>query len=133
MENQFHEIMSQEPDKALIRMLAFKKEEYQPEALIAAKQELDKRNLSAATFDDISGEIELEINLEKAKAAAPLGLFWKILAFVFPGLITLAFSGSFRSEGYERKAKELLKWTVYGFGLYAVLIAILMMVNPLTD
>jgi hypothetical protein len=28
------------------------------------------------------------------------------------------FSGTYKADGYDRKAKQLVRWTLYGFGFY---------------
>jgi hypothetical protein len=61
------------------------------------------------------------------KAAMPLNIEWKILTFLFPGMLQLIFSTAFRAEGYNRKAKDLTSWTLLGFGFYAVLISVAVM------
>ena len=62
------------------------------------------------------------------KSNIKLDIVWKVLTLIFPGILQLLIAGTFRADGYDRKAKELSQWTIYGFIFYfglAILMAIL--------
>jgi hypothetical protein len=86
--------------------------------LEAAKKEFERRSLSEEQITTVKKEISQEQEVDEAKANTPLGAFPKIFAFIFPGIILLMFAGTYKADGYDRKAKELVKWTFYGFGAY---------------
>jgi hypothetical protein len=120
--------MSQRTDAELLKIVNEHRNDYQPEAVIAAEKELTNRNLSTEQIHEASKENEIKLKIDTAKANTKLGGGWKTLAFIFPGIILIIFSGVFKADGYDRKARELTRWTIYGFGFYigfAILISIL--------
>jgi hypothetical protein len=50
----------------------------------------------------------------------PLAVTWKILAFIFPGIIPIIVAAVFKFNGYERKSKVLWRWTLYGIAFYLI-------------
>ncbi len=124
MTNNFEDVMSKRSDADLLKIVTGPVEDYQPAALEAAKKELAKRNLSTDLVETVHLEIEKDqISIEK-KANEPLGMGWKLLTLFFPGVLQISFSDALLVKGYNRKAKELLRWTLYGFGFYVALILI---------
>jgi hypothetical protein len=125
MENEFDEVMRKRADADLIKIVNGPQDDYQPAALDAAKREFERRNLSEEQITIVKQEIKQEQEIDEAKANTPLGVIPKIIAFILPGIILLMLSGIFKAEGYDRKAKELVKWTLYGLGFYIGLIVII--------
>ena len=125
MENEFDNVMRKRTDADLIKILNGSPDDYQPSALEAARNEFERRSLSEAEIKAVTQEIIDEREIDESKANTPLGVFWKILAFIFPGIILLMFAGIFKSDGYDRKAKEMVKWTLYGFGFYVGFIVLI--------
>lgn len=128
MTNNFEDVMSKRTDADLLKIVTGPADDYQPAALEAAKKEFAKRNLSADQLETAKQKIEQDQKVKEDIANQPLGTGWKVLTFIFPGLIQIIFSGTFKADGYDRKARELVKWTLYGFGFYvglAVLISLL--------
>jgi hypothetical protein len=128
MENEFDEVMRKRKDIDLIKILNGPPDDYQPVALEAARREFERRSLSDVQITTATQEIIQEQEVDEAKANAPLGAFWKILSFIFPGIILLMLAGIFKADGYKRKSKELVKWTLYGFGFY---VGIIVLINVL--
>jgi hypothetical protein len=125
MENEFDEVMRKRADADLIKIVNGPQDDYQPAALDAAKREFERRNLSEEQITIVKQEIKQEQEIDEAKANTPLGVILKIIAFILPGIILLMLSGIFKAEGYDRKAKELVKWTLYGLAFYIGLIVII--------
>ena len=73
-------------------------------------------------IDEPAKEDKPDTELALEKAATPLNIEWKILTFLFPGMLQLIFSTAFKAEGYDRKAKDLTRWTLLGFGFYTLLL-----------
>jgi hypothetical protein len=117
MQRSFTEVMAQKPDEQLLKILA-KPGDYQPEALEAARLEVEKRKLSSDRVEAVKKEVVIEQKQSTEKAAMPLEGGYKILSFIFPGVIPLMLSTALRTNGYERKASELLRWTFYGIAFY---------------
>jgi hypothetical protein len=118
MNNEFEEVMRKRTDADLIRVLNSSPGDYQHAAFEAAKNEFARRNLSEAEVITAKQEIEHNLQLDENKTSEPLGIGWKIFAAIFPGIIQVMFAGTFKADGYDRKAKEMFKWTLYGVGFY---------------
>jgi hypothetical protein len=125
MAQNFEDIMSQETDEDLFKIVTGPANDYQPAALEAAQKEFAKRNLSEEQLSEVKHKIEVDDKIKNDKANEPLETWWKILTFAFPGIIQIIFSGGFRINGYDRKASEFVRWTIYGFGFYIGLILLI--------
>lgn len=132
MANEFDDVMRSHTDAELIRILEGPPDDYQPSALESAKREFTKRNLSEGQIDTAKQEIVQKSAVDEAKANEPLPTIWKVLTFIFPGLIQIMFAGTFKADGYERKYRELVKWTLYGFFSYIGLGFLLTIINNLS-
>ena len=129
MENKFISIMTQRTDAELLKIVNEQRNDYQTEALEAAELELKNRNLSIERVQEAIQENETKKQIETDKANVKLSGIWKVLTFIFPGLIQVIFAGTFKADGYDRKASELTKWTLYGFGFYLGLVILIMILN----
>ncbi|MEO5562159.1 MAG: hypothetical protein ABIR18_01965 [Chitinophagaceae bacterium] len=114
--------MSEISDTELIKVVTTDREAYQEAALVAAENELSKRNLTFEQIATAKKINEAEKTIRDKKANTPLDSHWKIVAFFFPAIFQLIISGIFKGEGYDRKANELTWWTLYGIGFYILLI-----------
>ena len=132
MENEFDEVMRKRTDADLIKILDSAPDDYQPAALEAAKREFDRRNLSGEQIAAVNQEIAQKEAVVEAIANEPLSTYMKILIFIFPikGPMTALL---YKSDGNERKAKEIKKWSLYGFGFYAALFLIIYLYYKLTE
>lgn len=122
MKNSFEAVMAKRSDTELMKIINGPVDDYQPQAIEAAKKEFEKRNLTTEQYRNAFIKLEQDNKLLKEKTKQPLDKIWKILTFIFPGLFQIIFSGILISNGYETKAKELTKWTLYGFCFYFALI-----------
>jgi len=129
MENEFDEVMRKRTDADLIKIVNGPLDDYQPAALEAAKREFEKRNLSEAEIISVKQEILQQKEIDETKANTPLGAGLKIIAFIFPGIPLLLMSGLFKADGYDRKAREMVRWTLYGVAGYAGLIILIMVLS----
>jgi hypothetical protein len=117
----FEKTMKEAPDAELIRIVITNRDDYQEAAITAAEAELSNRNLSAEHLSLLEKK-QLEENADKAyKAAIPLEIPLKIVAFLLPGAFQFFIAGSFKANGYDRKANEVGKWTLYGIFFYITL------------
>lgn len=129
MNSQFSVAMSKRSDAELLIIVNERRNDYQVEAIQAAELELAKRNLSqdhlqqAKEFNQDKRQIEIQ------RANIKLDGVWKILAFIFPGIILLLLAGIFKADGYDRKASELGKWTGYGFGFYFTIVILIVLLS----
>jgi hypothetical protein len=125
MKNEFAEVMQTRTDADLIKILNSTRGDYQTDAMDAAKLEFDRRNLSEQQISTIKENIKQEDQVNEVKANEPLGSSWKALSFIFPGIIQIMFAGTFKRDGYDRKYKDLIKFTLYGYAFYIECIILL--------
>src|SRR5579872_4059847 len=118
MKNEFEDIMSKRTDAELLQIINSAPGDYQPLALEAANVEFQKRNLSNEQISLAKEEIEQKIEINIARSNEPLGVAPKIFASLFPGLLMIMFAGTYKADGYDRKAKEMVRWTIYGVFFY---------------
>jgi hypothetical protein len=131
MESQFDDVMRKRTDIELIKIVTGPPADYQPEAFNVARREYYRRNLSEAELAIAQQEIQYTRAVDEAKANTPLETIYKILAFIFPGILLLMLSGLFKADGYDRKAKEMVRWTLYGFGFYVGLVVLIFLLTAI--
>jgi hypothetical protein len=122
MQLDFTRVLPAEPDTN-VPLTSYRYTRHQIQALTAAEEELIRQRREAIRMAAAKEENK-EDELASEKAAMPLNIEWKILTFLFPGMLQLIFSTAFRAEGYNRKAKDLTNWTLLGFVFYAILISV---------
>jgi hypothetical protein len=132
MENEFDEVMRNNSDAELINILEGPPDNYQPLALESAKREFKRRNLSKGQINTAKQVNVQRSQIDEAKANESLPVIWKILAIIFPGIIQIMFAGTYKADGYERKSKELLKWSIYGGIFYLGLTIFFIIVNTIS-
>jgi hypothetical protein len=120
----FWETLPQKTDIDLYDMLA-RADDYLPEALAAAKEELRKRNLPPEHTARLQIIVESEKAEQRAKAEIPLSWPMRILVFFLcAGLVTILLAVYYDSKGFKRKARDC--WVMMGFSAVAhVLLALL--------
>ncbi len=118
MENEFDAVMAQLTNAELVAILNSGEGDYQPAAMEAAKRVFDSRNLSQEQVTTAKQEIEQDQLRDKAKANEPLFIGFRILAFIFPGILVLMFAGTEKADGFDKKARDVTKWTLFGLGFY---------------
>jgi hypothetical protein len=106
VDNKFIRIMEQRTDSEPMEILTKDRDEYQPEALIAADTEFERRKLSVDQIESAKQEIRKKEQSIKDKANMPLGLGWKLLTFLIPGIPNFLVARTLKAEGYDRKWKE---------------------------
>ena len=129
MGNKFASVMAQRSDAELLKIVNESRDDHQPEAIAAAEIELKNRNLSTEQVEIAVQVNETNHKIETEKSNMKLNGIWKALTFIFPGIIQIIFAGTFKADGYDRKASELTKWTIYGFSFYFGLVILIMIIN----
>ena len=118
MTNEFEAVMAKRTDAELLIIVNSPAGDYQPLALEAANREFEKRNLSKEQLTSAITEIKHKERAVEAKSDEPLGTISKIIAFLFPGLLVVLFAVTYKADGYNRKYKEMIRWTLYGVCFY---------------
>ena len=128
MQTDFKIEMAKRTNEELIQILTIEKDNYLPDALSAANTEFEKRNLQNEKINSIVKELSKKKELDDIKSNEPLDSGIKAATFLFPVIITMFLSGYYKAEGYNRKAKDLVVWTLYGFCFYIIIILIAVLV-----
>lgn len=79
MDNKFIEIMAKRSDAELIQIITISREDYLPEALLAAEKELDKRKLTAPQFESVIQKIINEQQFYEDYTNAHTGSGWGVI------------------------------------------------------
>jgi hypothetical protein len=108
----FDEQLRLKTDAELYEMLV-SKDDYLPEAIAAAKDELSKRNLPAEKVEQIKASALSQKAAAESKAQERLGWPMRILIFLFcAGLLGAVLAVYYDSKGYKRKAADC--WLTMG-------------------
>lgn len=120
--NKFSVVMSEKVDMELVRIVTSERADYQPEAVIAAEEELKRRNITPSMYQDYTKEVEKLIEVEKEKEVEkqrlPLSAWVKAIAFLFPFPLLLIIGLALILFGYQTCGKGLCKWTLLGWLFY---------------
>lgn len=127
--NPFTTVMAQKDDVELIRIVSAERNDYQPEAIAAAEEEIKRRNISVSMYQDFAGKIETLIEIEKSreevKRQLPLQNWIKVIALLFPAFFFFIIGAGLMMFGYQKRGKDLCKWTLYGCALYTCMLFII--------
>lgn len=119
MERDFAEVMKKKSDGELLEIVTKLKDDYQPEAVIAADIELKNRNLSSTQIEQAESEIEEKEKINIEKENEPLSVGQKILFLLFFwGVVPWAMAGTFKANGYTKKYKDAWKYMKIGIAVF---------------
>ena len=108
-------------DAELYDMLAHQ-EDYLPQALAAAKNELSKRNLAPERVAQLEAGVQTQTAVAETKAQERLGWPMRIFIFIFcAGLLGAVLAVYYDSKGYKRKATDC--WVTLGISVAFHLLA----------
>ncbi len=126
--------MAAKSDSDLLEIVTKLKDDYQPEAVEAAKAEIERRNLSADDISQAEKELEIKDAKQIEKENEPLDFGQKFLFFIFFwGVIPWAMAGTFMNNGYTKKYKDAWKYMKLGLlvfvGIPLVILIVLSIVG----
>lgn len=124
MEFDFPKVMQAHSDAELLEIVSSQRDDYQPEALTAAEEELARRNLSPSKLKKAKAGIARKRRATRRRADEPLADGWRVFVAVFPGVMALVIARALKANGYHRKHRDVWRFTLYGTAAYA-LVAIL--------
>ncbi len=132
MTNRFAEAMATRTDEELIAIVTGPADDWRPEALVAAKAELDRRGIPVKRATAITERVKKK----QRGARAPLDRWAKRLAFAsgatFLGSVwVLVAYTRFTERGERRKAEELARWFVYGLALLGAVLFVVALIRAL--
>jgi hypothetical protein len=115
--NRFAHAMTLRTDEELVAILRAPEGEWEPDAILAAHDEVEKRQIPLERRD----ELHEELARVEQKAETPLQTPAKAIAFasglfMFPGLLIFLIAGHYRKQNELRKARDVVHWFVYGLG-----------------
>jgi len=91
---------------------------YTPEAVMMAKEEIDRRNLAEDEIQRYVAELA-DYNTVTVKKAAIQLVFWEKLFFFFvwftPGFISIALGMNYHHDGYDTKLRQSRFFRLSGF------------------
>jgi len=127
----FDHVMKERSNAELIEIVTILHNDYQPNAVIAAKNELQERNLSPEALQQAEQDIATKNKEAAEKANEPLATYLKVLHLIFPAILSIFQAFPYKGDGYDRKFKESWLWTLYGVGLYLVIFIIIFIIRTL--
>ncbi|MBI4587556.1 MAG: hypothetical protein HY725_01845 [Candidatus Rokubacteria bacterium] len=101
----------------LLRIIHIDSQNYRPDAVQVAREDLQSRDVSEATDPNVQG---LLANLKEAaafeldQADTPLGTGLKVLCFLLCGLPGMFIAVYQQNQGRKRRAREAWRWVGYG-------------------
>src|SRR5689334_2772244 len=104
--NDFRDELPLKSDAELCDMLAHE-DDWLPQALTAARQELENRSLGPRRIADLEAAVQSQKTVELAKAEEPLD--WPTRIFIFllcAGIAGAILAAYYDSKGYKTKARE---------------------------
>ncbi len=119
------ESMPNRSDAELYDILYGHRDEYTEDAIRAAEEEFRRRELPPSVVRNL----ECAAAARRQEEDAPLP--WHLRLFAFFGCTSLAGIPAiiahrrYVEQGARRKAREFARWSLYGLGFYAAVIAIL--------
>ncbi len=121
----FKEAMARQTTGALLDIVNSEEGVYDVLALEAAKNELLARNFPDEHIKITEAEIAEATRELENRRSAPLDLRSKIICILLTGTVSLDMADGLRADGYEAKAKACMKWTLWGFAFYILLVIII--------
>lgn len=119
MGNNFTDVMIKKTDSELLEIVTKLKDDYQPEAVEAAKEEIKNRNLSDEKIDQAEKEIKVKETIQKSKENEPLETVQRVMFFIFFwGVIPWLMASTFKNNGFLKKNKDAWRFMKYGFLAY---------------
>lgn len=122
MTNKYDAVMKSKQDEDLVKIAFLESGKYDKDAVISADRELKSRNLSEEYINELLNDGKHREETNKNKSVEPLGVGVKIWVFIFPAVLNFVFAYIYKADGYDRKVKEVWKWTLYGWCFYLGLI-----------
>jgi hypothetical protein len=123
-EQNFSLRMAVVPDEELVR-IAFSNADdgFVPEAIAAAKMEIERRGINANDSSKILEQIRTDPEELENRKLQRLGSGGKVLSFIggMFGGIPLFFIWAIFKMGYRQKGRDSIKWTLFGLAFSATI------------
>lgn len=152
MAKDFTQVMSERTDKQLVDIVTLKRDEYQPEAVLAAEREIELRKINIDTFYSPEQILENKIKSQVNKSDIEFQWHHKLFTFLLPlisvvivnfvfnlgsqasfikalgfPIIFMIHYGIYRmlkDQGYTKMAKHFIQWVTYTLFIYIGLLLV---------
>ena len=114
----------------LVRIAYVQRDNYVPEAVAIAKEELARRGIASGQDEQVAVSvqaIEKEDAVRRDIANQPLGIGYKIVCFIFADIVAIVIAVLHYQSGKRRAAREAWKWIGFGW-IFRLAIFLLIMV-----
>jgi hypothetical protein len=123
MENKFVQIMQNHSDEELFEIVTRFKNDYQPEAVLAAEEELNKRNIPNERFEKVREFVKVKELKEEFISKEHLGIPQKILFLICSiSLIPILVAAYYERQGYLKKYQDAWKFMKIGLYIWGAII-----------
>ena len=121
--NQFSDRFAGMADEDLIRIAEAGGDDYEPDAIAAARHELATRNIEPDVAARISEEASRESRHNDGKADLPLSNGQWLLFLLIAGFLPFSLGGAsiLGMRGYHRKSREAFVTILWGWALLAAI------------
>ncbi len=120
----FTERMANNSNEQLIKIVTELRNDYQPNAVLAAEEELKKRSLTSEQLEKIQNSISEEKLKAKIVSDEPLSLLEILFILASFGIFTFLIYLRLKSEDKTVKAQQIKKIIKYILIFYALIITI---------
>ena len=87
MTKDFSQVMSERTDKQLVEIVTLKREEYQPEAIMAAEKELSNRQIDPSNYSEEKSHLKVDTVY---KEDMPLEKIQIVFTILLPAIFAIA-------------------------------------------
>lgn len=131
MPNQFLEVMAQKNNYELFLIVTTMRADYQPEAVFAAEEELQRRPISQEQMESMLAVAAQIQKKKESRKDEPLSDGEKILAYLIPNPLNFISVKLDEAGGYDRKSQELTKATRLGCLMYIIIILFFILLDKI--
>jgi hypothetical protein len=125
----FKGVMLAKTDVELVAIVTGPADDYQPEALEAARDELAKRKLSEKQLTVLAKDVARQQQLKDRETLSLNDSGQQILEKIFPGVVNALSPGSLPENETDKKtwqiAKQILKWSSIGIIVLYILLELI--------
>jgi hypothetical protein len=122
----FKGVMLAKTDAELVAIVTGPADDYQPEALEAAREEFAKRNFSAKQLQLIQKDMSRQQQLKDGESLSMIDSGQQILEKVFPGIVNVISPGTLPEDEDTKRTWQIAKWImIWGSIVFIVIVVIL--------
>jgi Predicted membrane protein/domain len=89
----FKDVMLRQTDEELVKIVTVDRENYQPLAIMAAEEEIKKRNISTAIIEQVKNDLTTAIEKQKEFCSKQVSLLTRLVHFIVDSILFNAIAG----------------------------------------